>query len=312
MHGGHSVKIVERNRVKQFCLSVERGGAIRLCDTIYDVVAYEGNLRFFRKFRGSSYVFMVMINTNSRGSFLRINKLFCGKLSSIVVPSGNGRSGWRDLNRSLMSMLGRELTDVNGRSDSTKLYEKNIQLEGPKAAQKNWRLAVVVYRNSIEVTWEEIKEGFCSKLGRQVELSALLANRAILWCRDEARKRTLPHYDFCTLHNSIPVKVVNWSEKEHREDIVFEGKNSWAGIEGIPLNWWNIHVLKVIGAKLGGLLEIDKETTAFSVLNFAKIRAKGFTYGFLPSVLELPRGSDTIMLGAFPLDGILHHLQPAL
>ena len=82
-------------------------------------------------------------------------------------------------------------------------------------------------------------------------------------------------------------------------------KNSWAGIEGIPLNWWNIHVFKVIGAKLGGLLEIDKETTAFSVLNFAKIRAKGFTYGFLPSVLELPRGSDTIMLGVFPLDEIL-------
>ena len=45
-------------------------------------------------------------------------------------------------------------------------------------------------------------------------------------------------------------------------------------IEGIPLNWWNIHVFKVIGLKLGGVLEIAKETLDFSFLNYAKIRVK--------------------------------------
>ena len=102
-------------------------------------------------------------------------------------------------------------------------------------------------------------------------------------------------YEVCTLHNNCPVKAVNCSQKEHWEDIVFEGKNSWVGIEGIPLNWWNFHVFKVIGAKVKGLLKIDKETIDFSFINYAKIRVKGFNTGFLPFVLEMPRGSDTVM-----------------
>ena len=193
-------------------------------------------------------------------------------MSSIVVPSRNGRSGWRDLNRILMSMLGRKFTAVKGRKDTRKLNGEDIQLKGLKDDQKNWRLAVVVYRSSIDVTWKEIKGGLCWKLGRQVEFSALHANIAILWCRNEAEKRLLLCYEFCNLPNTRAMKVVNWSQKEHWEEIVFEGKNSCVGIEGIPLNWWNIHVFKVIGAKLGGFLEIDKETIAFSFLNYAKIR----------------------------------------
>ena len=126
--------------------------AIWLCDTVYDAVAYEGNLIFFRKFRGNSYVLMVMIHKNNRGRFLRINKIHGGKMSSIVVPSGNGRSGWKDLNRSLTSLLGRELTDVNGRLNRTKRHREAFQLKGSKDAQKNWRMAVVVYRSSIDVT----------------------------------------------------------------------------------------------------------------------------------------------------------------
>ena len=73
------------------------------------------------------------------------------------------------------------------------------------------------------------------------------------------------------------------------------------GIEGIPLNWWNIHALKVIGAKLGGLVDIAKETLDRSFLTFAKIRVSGFNNGFLPSVLEMPWGSHYVMLGIFPL-----------
>ena len=32
-----------------------------------------------------------------------------------------------------------------------------------------------------------------------------------------------------------------------------------------------------------------------------KLEFKGFSNGFLPSVLEMPRGSDFVMLGIFPL-----------
>ena len=78
-------------------------------------------------------------------------------------------------------------------------------------------------------------------------------------------------FEFCKLYNTRLVKLVNWSQQEHWKDIVFEDKNTWAGIEGIPLNWWNVHVFKVIGANVGGVLEIAKETLDFSFLNYAKI-----------------------------------------
>ena len=58
----------------------------------------------------------------------------------------------------------------------------------------------------------------------------------------------------------------------------------------------------MIGAKLGGVLEIAKETLERSFLTYAKIRVSGFSSGFLPSVLEMPRGSDFVMLGIFPLN----------
>ena len=108
--------------------------------------------------------------------------------------------------------------------------------------------------------------------------------------------------DFCKLNNVKSIKVVPWSHQQHWEDIVFQGKNIWVGIEGIPLNWWNIHALKVIGAKLGGVLEIAKETLDCSFLTYAKIRVFGLSSGFLPSVLEMPWRSDSVMLGVFPLN----------
>ena len=112
--GGQAVKIVERNRVKDFNLSFELGGANWLCDIIVEAVDFRGKNDFLRKFRGSSYVLLAMIDTNKRGSFLRIDKLHKGKLSSIIVPNGIDSSGWRDLRSCLLSMLGRDRLFVGG------------------------------------------------------------------------------------------------------------------------------------------------------------------------------------------------------
>ena len=52
--GGHSVKIVERNRVKDFQMSFEMGGANWLCDIILEAVDYAGKNGFFRKLSSGS------------------------------------------------------------------------------------------------------------------------------------------------------------------------------------------------------------------------------------------------------------------
>ena len=296
--GGQSIKIAERNRVKDFILSFELGGANWLCDIIVEAVDFEGQNGFFRKFRGNSYVLLVTIETNKRDSFFRIEKWHEGRLSIIFVPKGIKSSGWRDLRRCLLSMLGRERLLVDRRNEGNVLSKENLLQD----VQKNWRLAVVIYRSSSKESWEGIRGGFCRRLGRMVDLSLLHANRAILWCKDEKEKEELLSSESCKLINDKTIKVMQWSQQQHWEDIVFLGQNTWVGIEGIPLNWWNIHALKVIGAKLGGLVDIAKETLDRSFLTFAKIRVSGFSNGFLPSVLEMPWGSHFVMLGIFPLN----------
>ena len=123
-----------------------------------------------------------------------------------------------------MSMLGREKTIVKERTDRKVLNREEVNSTESNGVQKNWRLAVVIYRNSTNITWEGIKEGLCRKLGRKMDLCALHANKAILWCRDEAEKRLMLRFEFCNLYNTRPMKVVNWSQQEHWEDIVFKGK----------------------------------------------------------------------------------------
>ena len=52
--GGQSIKIVERNRLKDFNLSFELGAANWLCDIILVAIEFKGRNGFLRKFRGSS------------------------------------------------------------------------------------------------------------------------------------------------------------------------------------------------------------------------------------------------------------------
>ena len=133
--GGQSIKIVERTRVNDFILFVELGGANWLCAIILEAVEFNGNNGFFRKFRGNSYVLLVMTHSNRRGRFLRIEKVHEGKLTSIMVPNGFDSTGWSDLRRNLLSMLGKERLVVEGRNEGNLFGEKS-QFIGPMGVQK--------------------------------------------------------------------------------------------------------------------------------------------------------------------------------
>ena len=130
--------------MKDFQMSFEMGGANWLCDIILEAMEYAGKNGFFRKFRGNSYVLIVMIDTNKRGSFFRINKLHDGMMSSIIVPSGIERSGWRDLRGCLMSMLGRDKTVVKGTNEKKVLNGEETQSRAFFGGKKNWRMVCIV------------------------------------------------------------------------------------------------------------------------------------------------------------------------
>lgn len=150
--------------------------------------------------------------------------------------------------------------------------------------------------------------GLSRKLKRLVQVVELHPDRAVLWCRNEGEKKLLLRFTFYRLHNTKPVKIVAWNQREHWQEIMIAGRNRWVGIDGLPPSWWNRHALKVIGNKLGGLVEIADETRDLTFLSFARIKVRGLSDGFIPSYIVLPNGSDSVTLGVFTLNDNLEPL----
>lgn len=61
-------------------------------------------------------------------------------------------------------------------------------------------------------------------------------------------------------------------------------------------------MFKVIGRKLGGFIDVAEDTLSFNRMNYAKLQVKGGRNGFLSITLDLPRGSNIVTLGIFPLE----------
>ena len=124
-------------------MSFEMGGANWFSDiTLESELCWKKWL--LQKFGGNSYVRMVVIDTNKRGSFLRINKLHDGTMSSITVPRGIESRGWRDLRGCLMSMLGRDKTVVKGTNEKKVLNGEETQSRAFFGGKKNWRMVCIV------------------------------------------------------------------------------------------------------------------------------------------------------------------------
>ncbi|PON62721.1 hypothetical protein PanWU01x14_136330 [Parasponia andersonii] len=101
-----------------------------------------------------------------------------------------------------------------------------------------------------------INMGLSKKLRRRVKISELHADKAALWCLNETKKKRMLRYEFYRLHKTRSVKVADWSQKEAWKEQRIAGRNRYVGVTGAPLQWWNKHVFKVIGYKLGGLLDV--------------------------------------------------------
>lgn len=311
---GQSIKVLERNRIADYHVTFDLGTAAWLCDFIKGVVNLGGKENLVRKFRGSSYVLLVEVRSNRRGSFLEVSRLQNGTVGSIIVPEDRVEKkcrGWLIFLKELESILGRDRTvsDVDtskelgkeGPGYGERLHGGEIRRSASSHAGNKWSLAVVVYRNNLETRWSTINIGLSRKLRREVTVTELFADRAILWCVSDLEKRLLLKFERYYLFNTSPVKVMNWCHEHHWVNVKFEGRDRWVGAEGLPLDWWNRFAFRDTGDKLGGLTEVDT-TSDLSFLRFARLTVRGFKTGFLPSEIELPWGSSRLRLRIFPID----------
>ncbi|EXC20640.1 Valine--tRNA ligase [Morus notabilis] len=60
---------------------------------------------------------------------------------------------------------------------------------------------------------------------------------------------------------AIIANMKQWSTNSHWNYVWIEARNSWIGIEGLPLNLWNCLVLKLLGHTCGGLFLVIVEET---------------------------------------------------
>lgn len=124
--------------------------------------------------------------------------------------------------------------------------------------------------------------GLYRKFETDFEISLLAADRAIVWCYDDKIQRMLVEHRDCMLPAVAHVKFAKWSPKAQFLNTKIECSHGWIGIEGLPLNLWNIHVFKVIGERCGGLIDVDKCTIEKKLLSHAKVQLRGSTKGFIP------------------------------
>ncbi|PON36929.1 hypothetical protein TorRG33x02_348350 [Trema orientale] len=187
--------------------------------------------QFRRFYRGSNYQQILECSSNKAGMFMKIMKIQNGMVRSIIVRL---REHSRDGRILVAKQYGGEDNRRNERSSKV----------------RNWRLAVVVFRDNVEIQWNVINTG----LRRNVVLTKLFADRAILWCMNEDEKKIVLKFQTCFLFNTRPIRVVSWSQEYHWANVKFAGRDTWIGVNGLSLDWWKENIFRRIGEKLGGLI----------------------------------------------------------
>ena len=333
---GSAVKINERTKNATYSVKLDLGGANWLRESVHNILRINQVEDFRRFYRTHNYRLILECARNGAGRFLKLCKVQNGTLNYLFIPKESKWQGWRNLcccldsffvnkyvqpkdrlgfsvrNQFQVSSKGVEKESYseeweNLKAKSTAQMQEGIKSlkqegMGNKHQRKDWRKAVVVYRNTKYLSWGEISKRIQTKFRRAVGLVSLAADRAILWCLDEEEVSSLISKPLQFSKGRHQVRIERWNMYAHWDNLQIHVHQSWIGIEGLPLNMWNIHVFKIIGKSLGGLLEVAPETKALTFLKYAKIRVGGLEGGFMDPILEILCQGVRVSLGLFAIE----------
>ena len=312
---GSVIRITEWRKTACFSINLDLGGAAWLRDAVKSVLRQNSGEEFKRFYRNHSYSLIIQSSRNSAGRFMKIWKILNGTLSHLFIPEEFNGQGWRNFSSCLDSFF---VTKQGQRNDS---FGHTVQKQFPAALvhvqerkseeqpRRDWRNAIVAYRNSIYISWGVIRKRVEDRLRREVAVVSLAADRAIIWCQHEEEISLLLLNPLQFSNGKDHVKLERWNQFVHWDNIQIHVKQSWIGIEGLPINMWNIHVFKIIGKSLGGLLEVAPETTTFNFLRYAKIKVGGLERGFMDPILEILCNGLRVCIGIFPIQNPKEHRE---
>uniref|UniRef100_A0A803PX19 DUF4283 domain-containing protein n=1 Tax=Cannabis sativa TaxID=3483 RepID=A0A803PX19_CANSA len=142
---------------------------------------------------------------------------------------------------------------------------------------KDWKKAVIMFRDNSGLSWSCIFYNLSRELGRKLQVSQMFDDRTIIWCRDENEVVYFLEKGIWSIPGTGDTKVSfkRWSVEEQNRDIKVECRGSWIGVKGLPLNIWNMKVFRKIGDLCGGLLDVEKDTAEMNFLHHLRIKLEG-------------------------------------
>ena len=322
---GSVIKISEWRKKVSFSMKLDLGGADWIRKVVSSTLRQNSAADFKRFYRNHNYRLILESCTNSAGRFMKICKIQNGTLNYLFIPEEINGQGWKNFGCCLDSFFGTKQVQKIDRMGSTqdemtskgegwRLPSANsaVQKEGESKSHnrvwlgsdqqnREWRTAVVVYRNTVYLSWAEIRKRTEVKLRRVVEVASLAADRAIIWCQNEEETSTLLSNPLQFSNGKNQIRMERWNPFVHWDNLQIQVNHSWIGIEGLPINMWNIHVFKIIGKSLGGLLEVAPETRTLNFLKYAMIKVGGLEGGLMDPILEILCQGLRVSLGIFSI-----------
>ncbi|KAF4358419.1 hypothetical protein F8388_018283 [Cannabis sativa] len=175
-----------------------------------------------------------------------------------------------------------------------------------KHCEKDWKKAVIMFRDNSGLSWSCIFYNLSRELGRKLQVSQMFDDRIIIWCQSETEVENFLEIGNWIIPGTGDVKVSfkRWSAEEQNRDIKVECRDSWIGVKGLPLNLWNMKAMRKIGALCGGLIDVEKDTAEMNFLHHLRIKLEGDSKGFVPELLNLELEKSVIKLELFKLNDL--------
>ena len=337
---GGGVHISERTRLGSFELEIDVSAAVWCMEILQEILLVDDNKPFFRKYRGSISLLSAEKYSNREGVFLKLSKLYNGRLKNIINPGGNSKWGWTRMADCMDNLMGKHFWSSKGGfmkadhfGDNTITYVRRLNVRDKenfgvhqgnsgyenktkwsaargtlaefhidKAFRLNWRNAVIIVRFSASLPWRKIELGLARVLKIHHVLKPFAADRVIIWSNNEEDKKRLEDIGLCTIPGVGEVCFERWNLDNQFTNSKIVCKNSWVGIEGLPINMWNSHVFKVIGEKCGGFLDLASCTADLTFLPYAILKIGGNKGGFIQEKLEIFCWGKRIQLKFFCLN----------
>ncbi|KAF4358263.1 hypothetical protein G4B88_027740 [Cannabis sativa] len=304
-----SVRICERTRLFGYEVAVTIDGVDWMVVTLEELYKKTGTQRVNLKrfFRNSTISCLLECFANVKGCFLKISMLRNNRLKMIIVPEEDKAKGWSELKECLNGIIKRK---TRGSIEQSSLVKVNPKA-GMSTTQRSWADVVkqtrgpmlntqhntvktkgtIRKRDSGRIEWKdlypEINPGFKLKnfypRKRFVQLIFFeyMRSKALSkeWNLAIILTRNNTHADWCTIFYNL--------SRELERKLVVECRGPWIGIQGLPLNLLNMKSFRKIGARCGGLLDVDKDTAEASFLSHLRLQLMGDDFGFIPETISL-------------------------